>query len=55
MDMIAYAANTNDLTSRCVDELADIAMHALQVFVCYLRTGGFHVEDNMEINFAKRL
>ena len=53
MHMVADAANTNDLTASGVHKLADIAM--LQMLVGYLWAGGLHVEDNVQIYFAKRL
>ena len=55
MHMVADAANTNDLTASGVHKLADIAVHTLQMLVGYLWTGGLHVEDNVQIYFAKRL
>ena len=55
MDMVADAANTDDMTARGVNQLANIAMHPLQMFVGYLWAQSLHVEDDVKINFAKRL
>ena len=38
-----------------IDQLADIAVHTLQMLVSYLWAGNLHVEDNMQIYFTKRL
>ena len=55
MHMVADAANTDDMTARGVNQLADIAMHPLQMLVGYLWAQSLHVEDNVQIYFAKRL
>lgn len=55
MNMVADTADTNNLTAGSIDQLADIAMQTVQMFVGYLRAGGLHVEDDMQIYFTKRL
>jgi hypothetical protein len=53
--MVSDTANTNDMTTSGIDQLADIAVHTLQMLVSYLWAGNLHVEDNMQIYFTKRL
>lgn len=55
MHMVADAANTNDLTASCINKLANITVHTLQMLVGYLWTRSLRVEDNVQIYFAKRL
>ena len=55
MNMVANASNTNNSTARGIDQLTDIAMHPFQMLVGYSWARSLHVEDDMKIDFAKRL
>ena len=51
--MVERTADTNDLASCLVHQLAYVAMDAFYVRVFYLRTGGLYVEDDVKVNFAE--
>ena len=55
VNMVANAADTYDMAACGINQLADIAMHPLQMLVGYLWACSLHVEDNVQVYFAKRL
>ena len=49
--MVTNATYTNDLAARSIDQHPYIAMHTLQMLLCYLGADGLHMEDDMQIYF----
>ena len=55
MNVIVDTTNTNAYTIGRVDDLVDVAMQTFQMLVVNFWTGRFHMENDVQIDFAKGL
>ncbi len=53
MDMVGRTADTNDLASCLVHQLAYVAVDTFYVCIFYLWTDRLYVEDDVEVYFTE--
>ena len=53
MDVVAHTTDTDNRATCGVYQLTNVAVNTVQMFVGNLGTGGFNVENYMQIDFAE--